>query len=337
MRSQNATHPRLLADIGGTHARFAMQNHQADKLSHLAVYKCAQFETLESCVKQYLADHRPQRPVAGAMGIATQIMGDWVSMSNNPWAFSTAELKAALALEQLLIINDFTALALSLPALLATDLYCIHPGHAVPGSPLALIGPGTGLGVSGLFTDQQGGLVPISGEGGHVTLSADNPLEVAVVESLKGRFGHASAERALSGQGLINLYQALCAIENRACEQLQSHDVVARALLQSDKNCIMALNLFFAFLGSTCGNLALTLGARGGIFIGGGIVPDMLPALEQSQFLSRYLQKGRYRDYLRQIPIHVITAGVSPALIGAGRALDEAAHAHQSCSTKRNH
>jgi glucokinase len=170
--------------------------------------------------------------------------------------------------------------------------------------------------------------VAISGEGGHVTLSADNPLEVAVVESLKRRFGHASAERALSGQGLINLYQALCAIENRTCEQLQSHDIVARAQLQSDKNCTMALNLFFAFLGSTCGNLALTLGARGGIFIGGGIVPGLLPALEQSQFLSRYLQKGRYRDYLRQIPIHVITAGVSPALIGAGRALDNATHAH---------
>jgi len=328
MRSQVATPPRLLADIGGTHARFAIQNHQAETLSHLAVYKCAQFETLESCVKQYLADHRPQRPVACAMGIATQIMGDWVSMPNNPWAFSTAELKAALAFEQLLIVNDFTALALSLPDLVGTDLHCIQPGRAVPGSPLALIGPGTGLGVSGLFTNQQGSLVAISGEGGHVTLSADNPLEVAVVESLKRRFGHASAERALSGQGLINLYQALCAIENRTCEQLQSHDIVARAQLQSDKNCTMALNLFFAFLGSTCGNLALTLGARGGIFIGGGIVPGLLPALEQSQFLSRHLQKGRYRDYLRQIPIHVITASVSPALIGAGRALDNATHAH---------
>ena len=330
MRSQVATPPRLLADIGGTHARFAIQNHQAEMLSHLAVYKCAQFETLESCVKQYLADHRPQRPVACAMGIATQIMGDWVSMPNNPWAFSTAELKAALAFEQLLIVNDFTALALSLPDLVGTDLHCIQPGRAVPGSPLALIGPGTGLGVSGLFTNQQGSLVAISGEGGHVTLSADNPLEVAVVESLKRRFGHASAERALSGRGLINLYQALCAIENRTCEQLQSHDIVARAQLQSDKNCTMALNLFFAFLGSTCGNLALTLGARGGIFIGGGIVPGLLPALEQSQFLSRHLQKGRYRDYLRQIPIHVITASVSPALIGAGRALDNATHAHQS-------
>jgi glucokinase len=331
MRSQVATHPRLLADIGGTHARFAIQNHQAETLSHLAVYKCAQFETLESCVKQYLADQRPQRPVACAMGIATQIMGDWVSMPNNPWAFSTEALRAALAFEQLILINDFTALALSLPDLVGTDLHCIQPGRAAPGSPLALIGPGTGLGVSGLLTNQQGSLVAISGEGGHVTLSADNPLEVAVVEGLKRRFGHASAERALSGQGLINLYQALCAIENRTCDQLQSHDIVARAQLQSDKNCILALNLFFAFLGSTCGNLALTLGARGGIFIGGGIVPGLLPALEQSQFLSRYLQKGRYSEYLRQIPMHVITADASPALLGAGRALDNAMHAHQSC------
>lgn len=330
MPSLVATHPRLLADIGGTHARFAIQNHLAEELSHLAVYECAQFETLESCVKQYLTDHRPQRPIAGAMGIATQIMGDWVSMPNNPWAFSTAELKAALALEELLLINDFTALALSLPDLVGTDLHCIQPGIAVPGSPLALIGPGTGLGVSGLFTDQQGSLVAISGEGGHVTLSADNPLEVAVVESLKRRFGHASAERAICGQGLINLYQALCAIDNKSCEQLPSHDITARALLQTDECCVMALDLFFAFLGSTCGNLALTLGARGGIFIGGGIVPGMLTALEQSQFLPRYLQKGRYSEYLRQIPIHVITAGVSPALIGAGRALDKATLAHQS-------
>jgi glucokinase len=176
--------------------------------------------------------------------------------------------------------------------------------------------------VSGLFATAQGSFVAISGEGGHVTLSADNPYEVAVLDFLQKRFGHASAERALSGPGLLNLYDAVCAIDDRPRQHTQPHEVMDSALSHADPAGVAALGLFFSFLGSICGNLALTLGARGGLYLGGGIVPRALAALEQSQFLSRYLQKGRYQDYLRQIPISVITADVFPALKGAARALD---------------
>ena len=320
--SQAAFNPRLLADIGGTHARFAMQSQHLERLEKIAVYQTAHFASLELCVKHYLADHRAPRPTHAAMGIATQVTGDWVTMPNNPWAFSIAALQQTLQLTQLLFINDFTALALSLPDLESTDLYCIQPGQQQPGAPLALIGPGTGLGVSGLFTAVQGGFLAISGEGGHVTLSADNPYEVAVLDCLRMRFGHASAERALCGQGLLNLYDAICAIDDRPRKFTQPSEVMESALSQSDPAGVAALGLFFSFLGSTCGNLALTLGARGGVFIGGGIVPRALAALEKSQFLPRYLQKGRYQDYLQRIPISVITADIFPALKGAARALD---------------
>ena len=320
--SRSAFNRRLLADIGGTHARFAMQSQHLGRLENMAVYQCAHFASLELCVRHYLADHPSAKPTCAAMGIATQVMGDWVSMPNNPWAFSTSALQQALRLEQLLFINDFTALALSLPDLESDDLHRIHPGQPQAGAPLALVGPGTGLGVSGLFATAQGSFVAISGEGGHVTLSADNPYEVAVLDFLQKRFGHASAERALSGPGLLNLYDAVCAIDDRPCQHTQPHEVMDSALSHADPAGVAALGLFFSFLGSICGNLALTLGARGGLYLGGGIVPRALAALEQSQFLSRYLQKGRYQDYLQQIPISVITADIFPALKGAARALD---------------
>ncbi len=167
--SRFAFNRRLLADIGGTHARFAMQSQHLGRLENMAVYQCAHFASLELCVRHYLADHPSAKPTCAAMGIATQVMGDWVSMPNNPWAFSTSALQQALRLEQLLFINDFTALALSLPDLESDDLHRIHPGQPQAGAPLALVGPGTGLGVSGLFATAQGSFVAISGEGGHVT------------------------------------------------------------------------------------------------------------------------------------------------------------------------
>lgn len=320
--AQPAPYPRLLGDIGGTHARFAWQSQPGGPLEDTGIYLCARFGTLEACVKQYLTDHNKTTPVCAAMGIATQILGDWVTMPNNPWAFSISALKQALQLEQLLFINDFTALALSLPDLQASDLHCIQAGQAAARAPLALLGPGTGLGVSGLFCTAQGTYVAISGEGGHVTLSADNERETAVLSYLRQRFGHASAERALCGPGLVHLYEAVCAIDSQPSEALQPSEVMARAQWQSDPSAVAALALFFSFLGSVAGNLALTLGALGGLYVGGGIVPRALLEFEKSQFLPRYLQKGRYQDYLRQIPIHVITARISPALMGAARALD---------------
>ncbi len=244
-------------------------------------------------------------------------------MTNHPWSFSIREVQAALALQRLVVINDFTALALALPLLQPHQLHAIGAGQAREGAPKAVLGPGTGLGVSALIPHGSA-FVPLAGEGGHVTLSAANEAEEAVIAHLRQRFGHASAERALSGSGLSNLYLACCAVAGRPPEALEPEQVSALALADADPMCRQAVEMFFAFLGSTAGNLALTLGALGGVYIGGGIVPRLITLLDASPFRSRFEAKGRYASYLRDIPTWVITSEFPPALLGAARALEVA-------------
>jgi glucokinase len=316
--------PRLLGDVGGTNARFAWQAHVGASPTDIATYPCSQHASLLAAIQHYLAEHGKRMPHLCAIGIANPIGGDRVQMTNHHWSFSILELQAALGLEQLVVINDFTALALSLPGLAVADLRQVGPGTATPGAPLALLGPGTGLGVSGLLPTGTRGFTPISGEGGHVTLSAGDEREAAVVQWLRQHFGHASAERALSGPGLVNLYEASCALSAEAAQPLGPGDVIEQASNGADACCRMALDLFCAFLGGVAGNLALTLGARGGVYIGGGIVPRMMSELERSSFRARFEGKGRFRDYLSGIPTLVIDAAIPPALCGAARALDTA-------------
>ena len=196
------------------------------------------------------------------------------------------------------------------------------PGQAVADAPLALIGPGTGLGVSGLLRAHVDGYVAIAGEGGHVTRPAADDAEAAVVAWLRERFGHASAERAQSGPGLVNLYQAAAHLSGQPVQAFEPAQVIVGARAGTCAACRSAVGLFCSFLGSVAGNLALTLGARGGVYIGGGIVPRLLPELEGSRFRDRFEGKGRFQDYLVAIPTFVIDAAESPAFMGASRALD---------------
>ena len=314
--------PRLLGDVGATNARFAMQYGPGDEPADVAVLPATDHVSLEAAVRAYLAG-LPGGAVApcwAAIGIATPVSGDRVVMTNHPWSFSIATLKEALGLARLLVINDFTALALAVPLLPAAELRQVGGGGARAGA-IALIGPGTGLGVGGLAA-QRGMHVPVVGEGGHVTLAATNSHEAAVIDRLQQRFGHASAERALSGQGLVNRFEACCDLHGRPSENLSAAEVTARALAATDRECEAALALFFALLGTTAGNLALTLGAQGGVYIGGGIVPRMLAAFEASDFRRRFEAKGRFADYLAEIPTFVICSEFPPALRGATRAFD---------------
>ncbi len=332
----NEISPRLLADIGGTNARFAWQTHRDAALTDVASYPCAAHESLEAAIRHYLTQHHKDIPPDCAIGIANPILGDLVQMTNHHWSFSISQLQRNLGFTQLKVINDFSALALSLPTLQASDLHAIGQGVGVmgapmavmgapmpvPGAPMAVLGPGTGLGVSGLLPSSAGKFVFITGEGGHVTLAPDSDFETAVVGWLARRFGHASAERALSGPGLVNLYEAACAIAKQPAQALTAADIIERARGGVDAHCTATVQLFCAFLGSVAGNLALTLGARGGVYIGGGIAPRMLAELESSTFRERFVAKGRFRGYLNAIPTYVIDAKVSPALAGAARALD---------------
>ena len=312
-----------MGDIGGTNARFAWQACANAPLTDTAAYLCNEHDGLQTAIRRYLSAHGKGAPRGCA--IANPITGDTVRMINHHWSFSISGLQRELDIERLTVINDFTALALSLPELTAADLRQVGPGKAAPGGARAVIGPGTGLGVSGLLPAASGALAPISGEGGHVTLPAGDEREAAVLQCLRQRYGHVSAERALSGPGLVNLYDAACLLAGQAPSALEPAEVIARARSGSEPACVTALELFCGFLGSVAGDLALTLGARGGVYIGGGIAPRLISEIERSSFREPFECKGRFRDYLAAIPTFVIDASLSPALIGAARALEVAA------------
>lgn len=324
--------PRLLADIGGTNARFAWQAGSGATPEALETLACADYATLELAMQAYLERVQRPRPLLAALAIANPVHGDRVRMTNHHWSFSIAELRQRMGLQRLEVLNDFAALALALPDLLPSEKRLlagcnpaqdadVQDGLGRANSPLALIGAGTGLGVSGLLPLPNGGWLPIAGEGGHVTLAASNALEQQVLEALQQRHGHVSAERAISGAGLVDLYQALC-----RAEASQPHDwgaaEISAAALQGHTQARAALELFCAFLGTVAGNLALTLGARGGLYIGGGIVPKLGAFFDQSAFRERFVAKGRFRAYLESIPVWVIVAEQSPALRGAARVLE---------------
>ena len=322
--------PRLMGDVGGTNARFALQEAPGAQPSQVVTYRVKDYDTFDDAIKAYIAQLSGTKPRQGAIGIANPVTGDAIEMTNapegrKPWAFSTEAVRREIGFERFLVVNDFTALALSLPGLEAEHVRQVGDGVADPTAAVGLVGPGTGLGVSGLLrVPGAAHWVPLGGEGGHVSLAPANPREDAVVAALRDRFGHASAERALSGQGLVNLYEVLCDIDRIAAAALDPAGVTSAALAGSDAHCVEAVEIFFAFLGSVAGNLALTLGSRGGMYIGGGIVPRLGDWIDRSAFRERFLAKGRMRErLLAGIPTFVIHAETSPALIGAARALDE--------------
>lgn len=318
-----ATAPRLIADIGGTNARFALleQGERRDE----RVLACAEYPDLVAAVEYYLrevgASDSASRPLEGAMAIAGPITGDVIRMTNHVWQFSAAQTRQRLRFQRLIFMNDFTALAMAVRHLPNSDLEPVGDGRAVQDGPIALLGPGTGLGVSGLIP-AVGHWIPIQGEGGHVTLSVMNEREITVLKQLHQRFSHVSAERALSGAGLVNLYDALCAIEGVVPEPLTPPDVTRRAMEASCRICMEAISMFCALLGTFSGNLVLTLGASGGLYIGGGIVPQLRRLFISSHFRDRFEDKGRYADYLASVPTYIIHTPL-PALIGLAHSFTE--------------
>ncbi len=313
------TQTRLVGDIGGTHARFAIAAENG-RVDHVQVLQCAQFADPEQAIRHYLQLTGLPLPSSAAFGIANPVTGDDMMMTNHHWRFSAAALRAALGLQRLLLVNDFTALALALPLLQAHQRHAVGGGRIVAGAAIGVLGPGTGLGVSGLVAAAEH-YVPLQGEGGHVTLAARNRREADVIDCLRQDDQHVSAERVLSGPGLVSLHDAVRALAGQQKASLRSTEISARAIANSCPYCSEALHLFCALLGTVAADLALTLGARGGIYLGGGIIAQLGEFFVRSAFRQRFEDKGRFSAYLAQIPTFIIDAPYA-ALSGAAVALE---------------
>ena len=318
--TEMAAEARLLADVGGTNARFAIESRPGQGFDDIEVLAAADYPSLGAAVRAYLANARGRglaldRLRHAAIAIANPVEGDEVRMTNHHWRFSIAALRAELGLATLLVVNDFAALAMSLPHLAQGGRQQIGGGVELPNRTIGLIGPGTGLGVSGVVPVRER-WVALSGEGGHVSFAPVTGDEVAILEALWGEYGHVSAERLLSGMGMELIHWA------RTGKRLEAASITAAALAGSSSDCRGSVDAFCAILGSVAGNVALTLGATGGMYIGGGIVPRLAPLLEQSAFRARFENKGRLSDYLSRIPTYLITEQY-PALRGVSAMLSD--------------
>ena len=303
----------VIGDIGGTNARFAIaENGKYGQLWHVEV---ARYASLRDGLTAYLNGLAPsQRPNRAALAIAGPVFGDKVALTNHGWPFSISELKSGLGLASLVVVNDFAATAMSVPHLPEGDVFLVGPAGSETRGPVGVIGPGTGLGVGSLIPNgRRWVLVP--GEGGHVTLPSRTQEESDIIRVLQARFGHVSAERALSGAGLVNLYEALCSIAGITARPMTPADVTDHAIRGTDATCVKAFDHFCAFLGTVAGDLALTIGATGGIYIAGGILLRFKEAFARSSFRQRFEDKGRFGTLLRGIPTRLILEE-SPALLG---------------------
>jgi glucokinase len=308
----------LIADIGATHSRCALLDHEGALLA-AETFNNSEFGGVEALLQAYLARRRESdRPTRAALALAAPIVDDHVQMTNLEWSFSQISLQVGLGVRRLQILNDFEAMAWSLLDLDPDNLTQIGRGEANARGARAVLGPGSGLGVSGLVPHTDG-WAAISGEGGHVTLAATNSEEAEVIGILKERFGHCSAERVLSGPGLVNLYHALSEIAGRGIPKIEPDDVTSLAI-KGEPLAASTMAMFFRFLGTVASDLAVTLGARGGVYITGGIVPKVIALLAESDFRSSFESKGRYRSYMAAIPTFVITETV-PAFRGLRRVL----------------
>lgn len=309
----------LVADIGGSNARFALVDNAGSMVAP-AVLECVQFGGLEEAVTAYLSDCGIAASVTEAcFSVACPVHGDRINLTNSPWSFSVEETRQALGLERLQVINDFTAQALAVPHLAPADIVQVGRGEPLPGAPIAVLGPGTGLGVSGLLP-ANGGYVPLAGEGGHISWAPGDERETEILRILRDRYEHVSAERILSGLGIENLHAAITVLHNAPTEKLDAADITRRAMSGDDPLCTEALEIFCSSLGGVAGDLALTLGARGGVFVTGGIVPRFADYLAISPFRRRFEGKGRFAAYLATVPTYLVIAKV-PGLLGTVAAL----------------
>ena len=327
----------LAVDLGGTHVRFRCMEDDA-RPGSVHVVEAREVTSFEAAFELWRERTGMRgRLDAVAVAAAGPVAGDRVRVTNLGWILDAREIERSLDAGRCVLVNDVTAIAWALPRLGEGDVRELGAGDSggraagvgerfgTDGTDgraaMAVIAPGTGLGVSGLVPDGAGGFAAVEGEGGHRTLAAQSPREWAIVNALAERFGHASAERALSGPGIEALYRAVASIDGASCRGDRTAAEIAHdAFTRSDPVAVEAVATFTGFLGSVAGDLALTLGARGGVYLAGGIVPGWGGRFDAARFLDRFRAKGRFRGYLDAVPVRVVTHPY-PALAGAGHLL----------------
>jgi len=312
----------LAADVGGTYARVGLVRTGATPVvAQYHKYRCADHASLGAILKDFLEATGVVGITHGAVACAGYVLDDTVINTNLPWKVSLAQIRADLNLADLLLVNDFTAIAYATRYVESNDVMPIAPATAaLDGGPVLVVGPGTGLGAAVRIP----GSVPtiLSTEAGQAALTASTPLEVEILTRLMRKASHVPMEQTLSGPGLANLYAVLADIRGAARRNLSPNDVTAAALSGADAIAREALGVFCGWLGSTIGNLVLTYGAQGGVFLAGGILPQMREFLQASDFVARFHDKGAMRPVLERVPVSLIEHGQLGVLGAAGWYLD---------------
>lgn len=317
MTSQNFA---LVGDIGGTNARFALVQVGGVRPEAVEVLPCADYANLDVAIADYLERTGVGSVSEACLAVASPVRGSQVRMTNNHWRFDINETKAQFGWHAFKVINDFTAMALGVPHVTSDKLVHVCGGAGDSTRPRLVLGPGTGLGVSGLVPISQG-WAPLMTEGGHVDFAPTDETEVAILNILRSRFGRVSVERILSGQGLLSLYQAHAEIQGVAAPLDSPEKITAAATEHTDPLARLALRHFCEILGRVAGNAALTVGSLGGVYLCGGIIPRFIEFFLESPFQAGFEDKGRMRPLMEFTPVFIVTEAYT-GLLGAAEALN---------------
>jgi len=309
----------LVADIGGTNARFAISAPDGS-LHELRVLHAASFPKIDEAIAAYFAELKRPRPTQACFAVACPAKGAEIKLTNSSWRFVKEELRQKFQFERLVVINDFEALAASVPILKGPQLAELRPGVADAASVSLVIGPGTGLGVGAFVPAGKSAWAVISGEGGHVGFAPNTDQEIRLWQRMREKYGRVSAERVLNGAGLVNVYRFMADEAGQPAGEIDAPEISRRALA-GEEVAINTVLMFFDMLGSVTGDLALAFGSRGGVYIGGGITPKLLDFARRSKFVDRFLDKGRVAAILHSMPICVILEERA-ALYGVRRQFD---------------
>ncbi len=312
-------YPYIVADIGGTNARFALvtgKNNQNHRIEHIKILVANEYDSMSDALRHYMSGLGSISPQAACVAIAGPVVGDHVKMTNLSWEFSCLDIAQEFNFQTFVAMNDFAAVAAACSQVTDEHLITIKKGNDTPNATKVVFGPGTGLGVAGLV-NTQGKWLPVPSEGGHINIAPATDFEADIIKAAISQHGHVSAESFISGPGLLNLYKSICLVKGVTAEDITPAQISTAAIEGRDQLLGETLTTFCSFLGSFAGNLALTYGAKGGVYMAGGILPRFSDFLIASPFEERFNNKGVMNHFVESIPakliIHPETAFVGAA------------------------